>query len=299
MVSSSIFHRIRACHTALNLGGTSGDFGANLGQDFAAVDFLSNHYHLILTDPYGNLPEFMRYLNEFSAKCINALYGRWESVYAPGSYSAVRLVSSQDALDKTIYTLINPVKAALVKYAHHWPGVITCPLNLERELVAKRPSWFFDAEGDMPEKATLRLTMPPCFEHMDSHDYVDMVNHEVERSEKACHEKIAKEARTFLGRRNVLKQSPFDYPEGFEPRRGLSPRIACKDKWKRIEALQYLKEFWHKYRDALLKYRSGDRKAVFPYGTYWMRVYMNVAVATPGCCVEMTLIPTRQIASSN
>jgi len=243
---------------------------------------LSNHYHITITDPFANLPEFQRYLNEFTAKCINALHGRWESVFAPGSYSAVRLVSQEDVLDKIAYTLINPVKAGLVKHAQHWPGLITFPLNMDRELVAKRPKWFFDDKGDMPEEARLRLTVPPCFEHMEPKEYAEMVNQEVKRRERACHEEAANEGRTYLGRRNVLKQSPFDYPPSSEPRRGLSPRVACKDKWKRIEALQRLRSFWHHYREAWLRFKAGNRNAVFPYGTYWMRVYANVACATPG-----------------
>ena len=40
---------------------------------------LSNHYHLIATDPHGNLPVFMHWLNEYVAKCVNADLGRWES----------------------------------------------------------------------------------------------------------------------------------------------------------------------------------------------------------------------------
>ncbi|MCK5797667.1 MAG: transposase [Deltaproteobacteria bacterium] len=38
------------------------------GIDLHAFCFMSTHYHLVATDPRGELPEFMRWLNEFIAK---------------------------------------------------------------------------------------------------------------------------------------------------------------------------------------------------------------------------------------
>ena len=63
---------------------------------------LSHHYHLLATDVRGELPEFMRYLNEFVAKTMNAHYGRWEYFFAPGSYSAVMLTDSAAVLEKMV-----------------------------------------------------------------------------------------------------------------------------------------------------------------------------------------------------
>ena len=48
-----------------------------------AFSFLSNHYHMSITDPDGTTPEFMHWLNEYLAKCINAELGRWETFWAP------------------------------------------------------------------------------------------------------------------------------------------------------------------------------------------------------------------------
>ena len=41
-----------------------------------AVCVMSNHYHIVATDVHGNLPEFMHWLNEYTAKCVNAHLGR-------------------------------------------------------------------------------------------------------------------------------------------------------------------------------------------------------------------------------
>ena len=57
----------------------------------------------------------------------------------------------------------------------------------------------------------------------------------------------------------------------------LAPLVACKDKKRRIELLDELTEFYGKYRAALKRYTGGDKKVLFPEGTYWMRVHFGVA----------------------
>src|SRR5512133_826659 len=64
---------------------------------------LSNHYHLILSDPGANLPAFHQFLDALVARAVNASLGRWETFWAPDTYSAVRLLSPSDVVDKTAY----------------------------------------------------------------------------------------------------------------------------------------------------------------------------------------------------
>jgi len=78
----------------------------------------------------------------------------------------------------------------------------------------------------------------------------------------------------------VLRQPAFDRPSRSEPRRALSPRVAGGNKWARIEALQRLRDFVVGYRDAWLRWRAGDRGAVFPFGTYSLRLHAGV------CCAQ-------------
>jgi len=87
--------------------------------------------------------------------------------------------------------------------------------------------------------------------------------------------------RSFLGAARVLAQKPEARPAPGEPRRALSPRVACRNKWKRIEALLRLAEFRRAYRDALEDWRAGMRDAVFPPGTWLMRVQHQVRCAAP------------------
>jgi hypothetical protein len=66
-----------------------------------------------------------------------------------------------------------------------------------------------------------------------------------------------------------------------EPRRALNPRVAARDKWKRIEALAGHVEFVRSYRAALERWRARDPDVVFPAGTYLMRVFCGVRCAAP------------------
>jgi putative transposase len=71
-------------------------------------------------------------------------------------------------------------------------------------------------------------------------------------------------------------------PKPGEPRRGLSPRIAGRDKWKRIEALGRLVEFLRAYRLAWKARRFGVANVCFPHGTYLLRVLHDVPCAAAG-----------------
>jgi len=243
---------------------------------------MGNHFHVVATDPEGQLPRFMHWFCEFSAKCINSLYDRWESVWCPGSYSAVVLVDQEAVLKELVYTLTNPVKAGLVMYGHQWPGLRHGPADLGRPLTSRRPYFFFRKNGPLPEFSTLVLSKPPAFSEVSDDDYAQLVMCEVERKEAEYREQARLEGRRYWGRRAVLAQSPSGAPRTQAPRRRLNPRVAGADKKRRTEAIEQIKAFVQSYRVALSKFKEGLRDVLFPAGTYWMRVHQGVACAAPG-----------------
>jgi REP element-mobilizing transposase RayT len=238
---------------------------------------MSNHLHIVLTDLYGNLPRFNQFLNALVARAVNASLGRWEDFWAPNSYSAVTLVSGSDVVDKVAYTLANPVAVGLVRTGRIWPGVWSAPdrIGAEPEEV-KRPDHFFSKKhNSLPGNALLELSPPPGF---TAEEFRALVNAALEERERVA-------ARVFNGKfrgvAHVLKQSPFARPASLEPRRGLNPRVAAKDKWKRIEALAGHVEFVRSYRAALERWRAKEPGVVFPAGTYLMRVFYGAPCAEP------------------
>ncbi len=242
---------------------------------------LSNHVHVVLTDARGNLPAFERYLDSLVARSINALHGRWESFWAPGSYSAVALLSHEDVLAKCAYVLANPVAAGLVRHGSEWPGLWSHPNEIGAgPVVVRRPKHFFREDGPMPETAALELVCPPGFESTEA------FRHQLIAAVTALEDEVASDmashGRSFRGVRRILAQNPEDRPTSGEPRRELNPRIAGRDKWKRIEAISRLKSFLHDYRLAWLAFRRGIRDVLFPQGTYWMRITYAVRCEAPG-----------------
>ena len=246
------------------------------GVEVHAYCVLSNHFHLVVTDPHARLPAFHQLLDALVARAVNASLGRWEAFWAPNSYSAVTLLAPGDIVDKTAYVLANPVDAGLVASGSAWPGLWSAPDRIGgAALEVRRPRHFFDPEGGLPDEVTLRLTAPPGFESAEQ--FRDELGRALAQRE-ALARKLRHARGGFLGVARVLAQKPTARPAPGEPRRTLNPRIAARDKWKRIEALGRLVEFLRSYRDAWVARRAGE-DFVFPAGTYLLRLMHGVPCA--------------------
>jgi REP element-mobilizing transposase RayT len=249
--------------------------------DIHAFCVMSNHVHLILTDPAAQLPAFSQYLDSLVGRSVNAALGREESFWGPASYSAVSLVSPSDVVDKAAYVLANPVAAGLVRRGRHWPGLWSAPDQIgAAELGFERPAHFFRANGVMPERATLALVAPPAFP--SASEFRRALSTALLSLEDALAAERHSKGGGFIGATRVLAQRPTARPLSSEPGGTLNPRVACRDKWKRIEALGRLAEFLRSYREAWRAWRSGAPSVVFPAGTYQIRITHDIACAAAG-----------------
>jgi putative transposase len=241
------------------------------GIQLHAFCVLSNHFHAVVTDPDARLPAFEQYLDSLVARAVNASLGRWESFWAPSSYSAVALTSPADILEKAAYVLANPVAAGLVLRGSEWPGLWSAPEAIGgAPIAAPRPGAFFRPKGYLPDEAPIELVPPPGF--TSAREFRERLKAALANLEHRARRALASAGRSILGRAKVLAQRPTARPAPGEPRRGLNPRVAARDKWKRIEALSKLVEFVRSYRAAWRARRSGQLLAVFPAGTYLMRI---------------------------
>lgn len=239
---------------------------------------MSNHWHVVLTDPQGRLPEFVEWVHKYVAKCLNMLWGRSENVWSSEKPSYVELVDSIDILDKIIYVLLNPVSSHLVARSRHWPGLICRPkdyLRLSRKI--ERPNIFFRSKGPLPACVNLQLTVPPAFQSISPKDFVHLVSDLLKKRENNELRKLSQTKTRVLGRAKVLTQSHLAFPDSTPPLKTLNPRVAAKNKWKRLESIRRIKAFVNAYRDARKKIISGDHKALFPAGTYWLKRFGGVA----------------------
>jgi hypothetical protein len=239
---------------------------------------LSNHHHTGIHDPDGNFPIFSEHFHGLLARCQNAYLGRFEGFWSSEPTSVVHLVEPNDILDKMIYAFTNPTAADLVDTVEEWPGVATFDATVAGGyLAATRPKHFFRDDGDMPEVVSLAIARPHGFQDLGQSEWASLVTERVRARETDHRQRRAAQGITALGRTRVLAQNPFDCPESHAPRFQMSPRVAAKNKWARIEALLRNRSFTERYRDAFIGHIAGLANVLFPFGTYWMRKFGKVA----------------------
>ena len=242
------------------------------GVKVHAYCVLSNHFHMVVTDPSARLPAFHQFLDALVARALNAALGRWENFWAPDSFSAVALMSPGDVLDKAAYVLANPVAAGLVRRGRQWPGLWSAPeLVGGAPIEVTRPQHFFDPKGQLPESTHLEVCVPPGFESSAAFREAlsaRLLEHE-QRAIRSCSGEVVGVAR-------VLAQRATGRPLPGEPHRRLNPRVAGRDRRTRIAALDRLLAFYVAYREAWTQWRRGMRHVIFPAGTYLLRVVHGV-----------------------
>jgi putative transposase len=236
-----------------------------------AVCFMSNHHHMVVADPRGELPNFLRELHRMTAKAMNASQGQWENLWSAEPCSAVRLADDEDVIDKIAYVAVNPVAAGLVEKPQEWPGL---SMWTEGVVTLGQPNAYFRAGGECPAKVSLRVSVPPsvrqaggCARRVQSAVAVKVVQ---------AHRRMRAAGRAFVGRAAVLAQSFVQRAKSFEPKRAVVPTVAAKNPKARRALLAIQKAFRVAYRQALDAWKAGGRESVFPFGTWWMRVHHRV-----------------------
>jgi REP-associated tyrosine transposase len=139
---------------------------------------------------------------------------------------------------------------------------------------------FFDRAGKMPAVVELELHRPAGFGEL-TRERADKLRGAIAAREAQLATARRKAGRSVLGRKAVLAQSAFDCPASHAPRRGMSPRVAAANKWRRIEALQRNRGFVEVYRDAWERLTAGARDVVFPLGTYKLALHGLVRCGVP------------------
>ncbi len=236
----------------------------------------SNHHHLVFYDPLGTAVEFYEYLHKLVARAMNAKWGRRGHFWAAGAPSLVHLVDPEDVLEKLVYCLGNPVKDDLVEAVADWPGVNTLGALLEgQELVCARPARFFRAKGPMAPSYKLTFEIPEQLG--DAAAFRARLSERVTEFERERAVQRHERGRSVFGRLAVLAQAWNRGPAQMPPRGRLNPVIAAKNRESRKRAIEGLRDFVTRYREARTKLLCGLR-AIFPHGTYWLRRFANVEV---------------------
>ncbi|MEM6291119.1 MAG: hypothetical protein AAGA54_07630 [Myxococcota bacterium] len=251
------------------------------GVQLHEFQVLSNHYHIVLTDPHGQRPVFFRELNQFVARGVNASLGRWESFFAPGSYNAVTLIDADAIEEECLYTLCNVVEAGLVKLPEYWDGVSSWRMDYGDSRRIARPKGFFRNESEtMRDEEVLTLVRPETlYPNLSDLEARTRLREMARERSRTFGDELRKKGGSFMGMKRVRRQPTDSSPSTRAPRRGIRPTVAGKSKWARIEALQRNATFLEDYRKARLLFEAGDTAIIFPFGTYLMAHRYRVSVA--------------------
>jgi len=101
---------------------------------------MTNHYHVLVETPDGNLSRGMRQLNGVYTQRFNRAHGRVGHVFQ-GRYKVVLVQKDAYLMELARYIVLNPVRARMVRSAREWPwssyraaaGQTHCPAWLSRD----------------------------------------------------------------------------------------------------------------------------------------------------------------------
>jgi REP-associated tyrosine transposase len=112
------------------------------GAVIHAYCMMTNHYHLLVETPHGNLSEIMRHINGAYTTYFNVKRKRAGHLFQ-GRYKAIVVEADEYALELSRYIHLNPVRAGMVSWPqdHEWSsyrcyaGLATEPAWLTSNLV--------------------------------------------------------------------------------------------------------------------------------------------------------------------
>ncbi len=243
------------------------------GMHVHAVCAMSNHWHVIVTDPHGYVSDFMHRAHLLVSKCTNTLRKRGENMWTNDEPSCIELPDDETVIAKMVYVLTNPVTARLVAAVDEWPGVCLGPELIGTSLPVERPPVYFSPDGPAPE--VLELSIVPPTQSLECRSLSELI--------AGLRDSVtAVENRAdgpFLGIAEVLAQDPFSQPSSPEPRPRRRPRVAGVIREVFLATLTSMRTFWARYADARRRWLGGETSVVFPAGTNALARVPGVTVA--------------------
>jgi hypothetical protein len=196
--------------------------------DVHAMEVLDNHFHAIVTDPYGNLPLFMAWVDREIAKCLNDVYDRSENLFSDDKYSAVVLIDRDAVVEKLIHTFANVVSAPLVRHYRDWHGLRSTPQDwLRPPDVVKRPDFHFNQKNQEWAEVECRYTVPPQLSDSAPERVVAEIDRMIAERERTIRAEAARNGKSFIGVQRLEKLNPFDSPKTPRRKGKLNPRFAA------------------------------------------------------------------------
>ena len=261
--------------------------------------WMSNHFHLVLTDKTGCLPRFMEELDSLLARAINALHGTFGTAIEKG-YNLVEVETDRKLVDHCVYTLANPCSAHLVERSREWKGVSSRSLKYGAPITVQRPEgslWSstprhpereasqtskrakYGGRSKLPEVVQLVLERPAIMPAFSDGKLRRHILKRLDEREVALIRERKSRGLRVVGWDEASKVNPRLAPEQLEEGFGTVPSFSGDSAEARIDAWRRRRSFLEAYYVALRRFLGGERNTEFPEGTWLMNVRFGVK-----CC---------------
>jgi len=256
-------------------------------------EVLSNHYHMLVYDRFGQICDFLQAVNSIIARCLNSVHGASGTFFEdePGIQT---ILGDERVLEHSVYTLANAVAAGIVHKAAHWKGVNSLRMEYGKEYEVSKPKlgiWAtklqhrtrkgsrrsgraaFAGRSKLPEKAVLVLDRPPIMPELSDAELRMKIREALGERE----EEIAKARgdRPVMGMKSARKVRWSYTPERGEEMFCRRPTFSTQTREQRRRMKQVRRSFLREYSAALKRWNAGERDVVFPAGTVRMRLRHN------------------------
>ncbi|HRI71178.1 MAG TPA: transposase [Polyangium sp.] len=229
----------------------------------------STHIHLVVTDPNKSLPHFLRCFHHLVAMGVKRLHN-WKGVVWDNSRTSVlRLLTMTAIKEKIAYTLANPVIVGAVSHADDWSGARSrvSDMGTDMKSIALPDFYFRSKSKKWPARVDLPISLPPgvtgtaAFRE-EIQNALDLIEEKNQNRNKQRKRKKQRKKVNSKPKRKVINTSS----------RVENSTIAAGNGHEDIFAAECaaMKAFRSSYRSALAQWRTGDRSANFPRGTWWM-----------------------------
>lgn len=242
---------------------------------------MSNHIHILVEDPECNTPNFMRDFASVSARLLNRLHARNESLWSRKGYSLIRLLRPEDFLDRVRYFFANPRRAGVSRRMESFKGAWSAPSLLTSSVGVERPKILLRHKGPLPPDVRLSLKKPSWFDRLDNVQYQKLLEHQLTLANQSS---VRRRAECARDRRVCGHDARPDRPRIAEPTltitRESTPAVLCGDPNARQvfeDLLRHFRQMYQRARTAWKRENTADVR--FPVGTWQMqRVF--------GCVVD-------------
>lgn len=247
-----------------------------------AFILMGNHYHLIAKFPGGNKAKFMRDFNS----SVGRLVGRIVKVHGRRSvwgrrYRPQVLPNYDDVKHWFYYSALNPVTSGLVARASDYEaynsfydaaaGISRTVKWIDWSAYQLKSRYNKDiSPKDFEHEYKLTFSRLPGYENMSQKEYEDLLYTELRSRQAVAVEERREVGKGFLGIERLKSQVVGAEPRSTKTSRRytFNPLVLTLCRETRKIFLEAYFTLYDIYKEASAAFRSGDRLASFPSGTY-------------------------------